>query len=151
MSAGLTPASAKAAGPDQTAPVYVRSILPAHLVLGRLARAEHLDPRPRQAPRHLGLHDDDGAAAVADDAAVEPVQRIGDHRRVDDVLDGDDLAQHGVRIVLGVVRGGHLDPGELLARGPVLVHVAHGAHRVLVHHGAARRDTRRARPGVVAP
>ena len=63
------------------------------------------------------------------------MQRIGHHRRVDHVLDGDDLAQHGVRIVLGVMGGGDLDPGELLAGGAELVHVAHGAHGIHVRRG----------------
>jgi hypothetical protein len=40
-----------------------------------------------------------------------------------------------VRISLGVMRGGDLHPGELLARGAVLVHVAHGAHGVAVGRG----------------
>ncbi len=37
-----------------------------------------------------------------------------------------------MRVVLGVVRGRHLDPGELFAGGAILVHVAHRAHRVFV-------------------
>ena len=65
------------------------------------------------------------------------MQRIGDHRRVQHVLDGDDVAQHRVRVVLRVMRGRDLDPGELLAGGAVLVHVAHGAHAVDVVRGRA--------------
>ena len=38
--------------------------------------------------------------------------------------------QHRVRIMLRVVRRRDLDPGELLAGGAVLMHVAHGAERV---------------------
>ncbi len=109
--------------------------LPAHLVLGRLAGAEDLDLGPFQALRHLGAGDDDRAAAVADHAAIEPVQRVGDHRRVDDLLDRDDVAQHRMRVVLGMMRSGDLDPGELLAGRAVLVHVAHRAHRVHVRGG----------------
>ena len=106
-----------------------------HLVLGRFAGADDLHLRALQALGDLGPRDDERAAAVADDAAVEPMQRVGDHRRVDDVLDGDDVAQHGVRVVLGVMRGGDLDPGELLAGRAELVHVAHGAHGVHVGGG----------------
>ena len=40
-------------------------------------------------------------------------------------------------VVLGVARGGHLDPGQLGAGRAELVHVAHGRHGVLVHHGRA--------------
>ena len=46
-----------------------------------------------------------------------------------------DLGQHGVRIVLRVMGGRDLDPGELLAGGAVLMHVAHGAHGVAVGGG----------------
>src|SRR3546814_4026189 len=48
------------------------------------------------------------------------------------VLDRDHLAQHRMLVVLRVVRGGDLDPGELLAGRAELVHVAHGAHGVHV-------------------
>ena len=37
-----------------------------------------------------------------------------------------------MRIVLGVMGGGNFHPGELLARGAILIHMAHGAHRVAV-------------------
>ena len=57
-----------------------------------------------------------------------------DHRRVDHLVHRDHLAQHGVGIVLGVARGRHLDPGQLGAGHPELVHVAHGRHGVLVYH-----------------
>jgi len=59
--------------------------------------------------RDFGAGDNNRTAAVADDAAIEPVQRVGDHRRVDDILDGDDVAQHRVRIVLRVMRGRDFD------------------------------------------
>ncbi len=58
------------------------------------------------------------------------MQRIGDHRRVQHVLDGDDLLEHRVRIVLRVMRGRDLDPGELLAGGAVIMHVPQRAHAV---------------------
>ena len=134
MSEGLTPASAKAAGPDQHRAAVRQIDLPAHLVLDRLACTQEAHARPLEAPGDLRFHHHDGTAAVADDAAVEPAQGIGDHRRVDHVLDGDHLAQHGVGVVLSVARGGHLDPGELGAGRPELVHVPHGGHGVLVHH-----------------
>ena len=53
------------------------------------------------------------------------------------VFDGDDVPQHRVRVVLRVMGGRDLDPGELLAGGAVLVHVAHGAHAVGVVGGGA--------------
>ncbi len=115
----------------------------AGLSLDRLAGADDADQRPRQAPRHLRARQHQCAAAVADHAAVEPVQRIGDHGRAQNILDRHQLAQHGVRIVPGVVGGGDLDPGELLAGGAELMHVPHRAHRVHVGGGRLRRDTPR--------
>ena len=99
-------------------------------MLHRLAGADDLDQRPLELFGDLRANNDNRAAAVADDAAIEPMQRGSDHRRVHHVLDGHYLGQHGVRIVLRVMRGGDFDPGELLARGAVLVHVAHRAHGV---------------------
>ena len=62
------------------------------------------------------------------------MQRVGHHRGIHHVLDRHDLAQQRVRIVLGMVRGRHLDPGQLLAGGAVFKHVAHGRHAVHVDH-----------------
>ncbi|MDT4788875.1 hypothetical protein FQZ97_212620 [compost metagenome] len=78
-------------------------------------------------PRH-----DQRAAAVGHHAAVQLVQRVRDHRRVEHVFHGHHVAQHRVRVIARVVRGGHLDPGQLLGRGAVLVHMAHGHHGVRV-------------------
>src|SRR5579864_606196 len=83
----------------------------------RLAMSDHAHQRLLEAPGDRFRGHDQAAAAIGDDAAIQPVQRIGNHRRVEHVLDGDDVGQHRVRIVLGVVRGGDLDPGELLAGG----------------------------------
>ena len=63
------------------------------------------------------------------------MERVRDHRRVHHFVHRHDLAQHGVLIVLGVVRRGHLDPCELLAGGPEFVHVPARSHAVHVHHG----------------
>src|SRR6516165_10433636 len=120
---GVTPASAKAAGPDQTAAVYVRSTLPPIWCL--TASPAPSDERTLEALRHLWLRHHNGAAAVGDDAAIEAMQRIGDVGRGHDLLYCHDLAQERVGIVLGVLRGRHLDPGELGARRAVLMHVAH--------------------------
>ena len=135
MSAGVAPASAKAIGPDRAAPDVVISKVPAAEMLYRLAGADDLDQRPLELFGDLRPNDDDRAAAVADHAAIEPMQRGSDHRRVHHVLDGHHLGQHGMRIVLRVMGGGDLDPGELLAGGAVLVHVAHRAHGVGVRRG----------------
>ena len=86
MSAGFTPASANAAAPERAAPVVVRSTSPAALAAHRLAGADHLDQRALQAARDLGPRDDQRAAAVADHAAIEPVQRVGHDRRSEHVF-----------------------------------------------------------------
>ena len=116
----------------------------AHLVLRRFSRPDEFHERPLQAFRDLRPRHDHRAAAVAHDAAVEAMQRIRDHRRVHDFLDRDHVPEHRVGVVLGVMRSRDFDPGELLARRAVLVHVAHRAHRVEVHgHRAVRHLVRR--------
>ena len=44
------------------------------------------------------------------------------------------------RVVLGVMRGGDFDPGELLGGGAVFVHVALGRHGVLVERDRVVRQ-----------
>jgi len=78
----------------------------------------------------LRCNDDERSTAVGDDAAVEHVQRIGDHARGENLFDGDDVAQESVRIVLCVGGGGNLDFCELFRSRAELVHVASGGHRV---------------------
>ena len=112
-------------------------ILAAARPLQRLAVPDHPHQRLLQAVGNRLRGDDQRAAAIGDDAAIHPVQRIGDHRRVQHVLDGDDLLQHRVRIVLRVMGGRDLDPGQLLAGGAELMHVAHGAHAVNIVRGGA--------------
>ena len=52
------------------------------------------------------------------------MQRIGDERRGEDLVDGDDVAHERVLVVLGVQRRRDLDLGQLRARRAELVHVA---------------------------
>src|SRR5437867_10467845 len=54
--------------------------LATHLELERLAGADQPHERPLQAARDLWCYHDDGAAAVADHAAVETMERVGDDR-----------------------------------------------------------------------
>ena len=133
------------AGPDAGGVSEVE-ILAAARALHRLAMADQAHQRSLQAFGDLRRGDDHRATAVGDDAAIHPVQGIGDHRRVQHVLDRDDLLQHRVRIVLRVMRGGDLDPGQLLAGGAVVVHVAHGTHAVdVVGGGPVGRSRNRPR------
>ena len=119
---------------------------PAGCALHRLARAAHADERPRRLAGDLRGDDDERAAAVADDAAVEPVQRVGDQRRGEHVLHRDDLAQHRVRVVLRVVRRRDLDPRQLLGGRAELVHVAASPPSRRCSHRAARTAARTAPP-----
>ena len=67
-------------------------ILAAARSLHRLAVPDHAHQRLLQAARDRLRRDDQRAAAIGDDAAIHPVQRIGNHRRVEHVLDRDDVA-----------------------------------------------------------
>src|ERR1700723_1484181 len=93
ISDGFTPASAKAGGPDQTAPEKVRSTSPPIWPFGA-----------SPAPGNLRIDDDQRAAAITDHATIQEVQRIGDHRRIHNVLNSHDVAQHCIRVMLGMVR-----------------------------------------------
>ena len=79
----------------------------------------------------LGPDDDERTAAVGDDAAVEAVERVGDDRRREHLLDRHRVAEEGVGVVLRVQRGGDLDLGQLGARRAELVHVPSRGQRVL--------------------
>ena len=61
---------------------------------------------------------------------IAPLHSITSSARPDSVI-GTTRPRilHGMWIVLGVMGGCNFHPSELLARGAVLVHVAHGAHR----------------------
>src|SRR6266702_5366732 len=142
-------------GPDAGG-VREIEILAAARALHRLAMADQPHQRLLQALGNLGRRYDQRAAAIGDDAAVEPMQGIRDHRGIDHILDGDDVLEHRVRIVLRVMRGRDLDPGELLAGGAIVVHVTHGAHAIgivggrtigCLEVGLGARRTRRRRAG----
>src|SRR5690606_22686631 len=85
-------------------------------MLDRFSGADQLHARPVEPACDLRAGCDHRAAAIADDAAVQPVQRRRHERRRKNVVDGDDLAQHRIGIEMRMVRSGDLDPGELLAR-----------------------------------
>ena len=109
----------------------------ASLMLDGLAGADQLDQWAFQRACDLRPCHDQGAAAIGDDAAIEPVQGVGDHRRIEHILHRQHLAQQRIRVVLGMVRSRHLDPGELLAGRAVLMHMALGAHRIAIGVGDA--------------
>ena len=59
------------------------------------------------------------------------MQRVGDDRRREHLIDRDRVAEEGVGVVLRVQRGGDLDLGQLGAGRAVLVHVPPRGQRVL--------------------
>ena len=82
------------AGPDRTG---VGEVDPAVVgVLGGLAVAEDLDRPAGQVRATSGLTTTTRAAAVGHHAAVQPMQRGADHRRVEHLLDGHGLAEQRV-------------------------------------------------------
>ncbi|MCY1528034.1 hypothetical protein D9M68_631240 [compost metagenome] len=96
-----------------------------------------------QRARNFRPHHDQGAAAVADDTAVELVERVGNHPGREHVGHAYRLAQHRVGVVPGVRGGGHLDPGKLFAGGAVLMHVACRGERVHVDGNRCVRQLER--------
>ncbi len=137
MSPGAQPASSKARGPDQTCAGIGQVEVAVVGVLRRLALSENFDPRSRDLPRNLGARDDHRAAAVGHHAAIQTVQRIAQHRRVEHLVDGDRLLEQRVRVVLRVLRGGHLHPRQLLTGRPELVHVPLRCERVHAQRAGA--------------
>ena len=140
MSDGLHPRLGEGGGARADAGRIGQVDVAAHLPLHALPRAHHLHQRPLQAAGDLRRDDDQRAAAVRDHAAVQPVQRRGDQRRSHHLLHRHHVPQHGVLVVLGVVGGGDLHPGELLGGRAELVHVPRRDHRIGIHRGDAERE-----------
>ena len=104
-----------------------------------LARAQHVDGRLGEVARALLRDEHQRAAAVGHDAAVEQVEGVADHPRVEHVFGGDRPAaavgraavrahhRHRVEVGPGAGRGG--DVGEMLLGGAVLVEVAQDGDR----------------------
>ena len=92
---------------------------------------EHPDGLLLAVLRALGADDDDRAAGVGDEAAVEQVEGVGDPAGGEDVVDGDRVAHHRFGVERRPLARGDGDLGELLVGRAVLVHVAHAGHRVV--------------------
>jgi hypothetical protein len=129
-------------GPDR--PGIGEVHLPAHLVLGRFTGADELHRRALKALRELRSHHDDRPTAIGHHAAVHAMQGTRDDRRIDNIFDGEDVPQQGIRIVLGVMRSADFDPGELFAGRAVLVHMSHRRHGIQVqrHRRVGRLERR---------
>ena len=132
MSARSTPARRRARGPDRAAALTVRSADcdTFERVADVVGRAEHVDGATRQILRPVLGGQHAGPTPVRHHAAVEQVERIGDHPRRQHVVDGDRIAVLRHRVEPGVAAGGDGDLGQLLGRRPVLSHVARRRQRV---------------------
>ena len=90
-----------------------------------------------QFPGALGGGHDHGGRAVVLLAEVKDVQRVGYHAGVLVVVDGDGVPAQRPRIAGGMLAEGDGDPSEVVAGGPVLVHVAADEHAEVVGRGHA--------------
>ena len=102
----------------------------------RLAAAQHIGRPLLQRAGALGRRDDDGAAAIGDEAAVAHREGMAHHARGQHALDGQRLLLPRRRIEQRPLACGYCHGGHLLARGAELVHVARGGERV----GARRHE-----------
>src|SRR5690606_31858715 len=75
--ARLGEGSGTGTAPSRDGDVDAAAILPHD----RLAAPDWTDKRARQRPGDLLTRQHEGAAAIGDDAAIEAMQRVGDHRR----------------------------------------------------------------------
>ena len=70
-----------------------------HRRLDALAGAEDVDRLCREILGALGRCEDQRAAAIGDQAALQQPERIGDHPRVQHVVDGDRVLEGGARVL----------------------------------------------------
>ncbi len=108
-----------------------------HRRLHALAGAEDVDRLFRKILGAVGRGQDQRAAAVGDEAALQDAERIGDHPRVQDVLDRDRRLHGGARILRRPFALHHRDHRDLLMGDAVGLHVAQHRNR---KHAGRRRD-----------
>ena len=81
-----------------------------HRGLDDLAGAEDVDGPGREILGALGRGQDQRAAAIGHEAALQQAERIGDHPRVQDVLDGDRVLEGGARVLAPPIRAARPRP-----------------------------------------
>ena len=120
------PASRNAVGPGhgERARTGETFHLADHRRLDALAGAEDVDRLGREILGALGGGQDQRAAAVGDQAALQQPERIGDHARAKHVLDGDRIAERRARVLRRPLALHHRHHGDLLVRHAVGLHVA---------------------------
>ena len=95
-----------------------------HRRLDALAGAQDVDRLRREILGPLGRRQDQRAAAVGHQAALQQAERIGDHPRAQHVVDGDRIAERRARVLRRPLALHHRDHGDLLVRHAVGLHVA---------------------------
>src|SRR5213594_309421 len=98
--------------------------------VARLAGARDANRRVGELAGLLHLAEDDRRGSVREGRAVEHPERLCDPGRLQDRVERDFLLELGLGIQGAVLVILHRDGGHLLPRGPVLVHVSAGHHRV---------------------
>src|SRR3972149_4494583 len=73
--------------------------------------------RRREVAPPLGGREDEGAAAVRHQAALQQVKWVADHAAIEDVFDGNQIAHHRPRHLVRPPARGDGDGGEMLVRG----------------------------------
>src|SRR5450755_2494003 len=111
-----------------------------HRRLHALAGAENIDRPGLEILGSLGRGQDQRAAAVGNEAALQDAERIGDHARIQHVLDRDRRLHGGARILRGPFALHDRDHGDLLMGDAVGLHVAQ--HRYRKHAGRGRDAVR---------
>ncbi|WP_431270672.1 hypothetical protein [Dankookia sp. P2] len=103
------------------------SICETMLLSTDLAGAEDVDRLDREILGAVGLRQDQRAAAIRHQAALQDAEGIGDHPAVQHVVDRDRVAEHGARVLPRPFALHHRDRRQVLVRHAVLLHVAqHG-------------------------
>ncbi len=105
-----------------------------------LAGAEDVDRLLRKILGAIGAGQDQRAAAVGDEAALQDPERVGDHARVQHVRNGDRLLHGGARILRRPFPLHHGHHGDLLVGDAVGLHVAQHRNR---KHAGRTVDTER--------
>ena len=78
----------------------------------------------------VGPHQHARRASISDEAAIGDRQRVADHAALQDVLDGKRAAGEGLGVSVGPFASCDGDRRKILSRGPILMHVSGGRHRV---------------------
>ena len=124
-----------------------------HRRLHALAAADHIDGLVGEVLGAFGGDEDQRAAAVRDQAALEQVERIGDQPRVEHVLHGDRIPVRRARIHPRPLALRHRHHRQLFVGHAVLLHVAQhadGEHRGGAHRAVGHLELRRQRSASAA-